>query len=332
MVGEPKKVELSNRGSLNVFREIFKIPEIGILIPMIFILLVFFIIKPIFFSRDNIVTIMRSMAYYGIIAIGETLVILTGEIDISVGSVAGLGAILASGFMVNMRLDVASSILLALIICGLIGLINGMLIVKLKIPAFIATIGMFYIARGISYLISKGYPFYPLPEFIVKYGSMEPLGTSWAFLIFIVLIIIFDQILRRTVYGRETYATGGNPEVAKIAGINVSLIKIIPFVFSSFFSALSGILLMSSIKTGEPTIGQGWELTVIACVIVGGISLLGGAGTMMGTLIGVIIILSVQNGLVIIGVSTYWQTVAIGLIMIGAVYIDMIRRQRQISI
>lgn len=327
---EPKKVELAGKRRLNIFRGLLKIPETGILIPMIVILLIFFAINPIFFSRDNILAMLRSMAFYGIVAVGQTMVILTGEIDISVGSVAGLGAILAGAFMTNLGLNVAFAIILAIIICSLIGFLNGLFIVRLKIPAFIVTIGMLYIARGINYLICKGYPIYPLPEFIQKYGSGEPFGTSWGFLIFIVLIIAFDQILRRTVYGRETYATGGNREVAKIAGINVSLIKIVPFVISSTLAGLSGIVLMTRLKSGEPTIGLGWELTVIACVIVGGISLLGGAGTMIGTLIGVIIILSVQNGLVITGVSTYWQTLAIGIIMIGAVYIDMVRRQRQL--
>ena len=233
--------------------------------------------------------------------------------------------------MVNEGWSVPMGILAGLASGAAVGIVNSFVVLKMGVPAFIATLGMLYMAKGVDYLISKGYSIYPLPEILNKIGVAQPLGISWSFFVFIVLAVIFDQTLRRTVYGRMLYAVGGNKEVAKLAGISPIRIKASAFILVSIMSALAGMLLMSRIVTGQPTIGLGWELSVIAAVVIGGVSLLGGSGTIAGTLIGLLIMQVVSTGLIIINVDPYWQTIAVGAIMILAVYLDLLRRKAKTS-
>lgn len=315
----------------NKLREIMSIKEVGILIPFLAMILFFGILSPQFFSGNNLNAVFRGLAYLGIVAVGQTLVILVGEVDVSVGSVAGLGAILGTWFAARFEWNVWLSMLLAVLLCGVIGLINGTLIVKFKIPAFVGTIGMLYVAKGLVMIISKGYPVYPLPKLMNDIGNWKPFGTSAAFVLFIALVIVFGIILTKTSYGRYLYATGDNIQVARLSGINVNLVKISTFVILSMLAGVAGILVSCQLQTGSPTTGSGWELQVIAATAVGGISLLGGSGSMIGTLIGILILNFLSNGLVLLGLDTHWQTVVIGSVMIIAVLVDMIRRNKKIK-
>jgi ribose transport system permease protein len=209
----------------------------------------------------------------------------------------------------------------------LAGLINGLMTVKVGLPAFIATLSMLFVARGVNYVITEGYPVYPLPPAVEELGAARPLGLSWAFVIFIALVIIGDFVLRRTILGSMVTATGGNKQAAQVAGINTDRVKISAFILTGTLAALSGILVMASIKTGEPQIGVAWELDVIASVIIGGTSLFGGVGTVLGTLLGAILMQVVRSGLVIVGVSAYWQNVAIGVLLVAAAAVDAVRRR-----
>jgi ribose transport system permease protein len=186
---------------------------------------------------------------------------------------------------------------------------------------------MMKIAQGITMLISKGYTIYPLPEVINEFGTAEPLNISWSFVIFIVLALVAAFVLSKTTYGRKLYAVGGNPEVARLAGINPALIQLSGFVIVGMCASLGGMLLMARIVTGNPTIGLGWELNVIAGVVIGGVSLFGGSGSIPGAVIGLLIMQVVTNGLVVVKVDPYWQTAAVGIIMIAAVAVDILRRK-----
>lgn len=317
--------------STNLLRRLFAIPEVGVLIPLIALFLLFYLINPTMVAPKNIANMLRALSFVGVIALGMTFLMISGEFDLSVGSVAGLCAIVCSHLMVNKGWGVAPAILAGLLTGAACGLINSFVVLKMGVPGFIATLGMLYMARGINYLISKGYSIYPLPDVLNKFGVAQPLGISWSFFFFIVLAILFDQILRRTVHGRRLYAVGGNKEVANLAGINVNLIKTSGFVLVSMMAGLSGMLLMSRIVTGQPTIGAGWELNVIAAVVIGGVSLFGGSGSILGAVIGLMIMQVVNTGLIIVNVDPYWQTVAIGGIMILAVFIDLVRRRAKLS-
>jgi ribose transport system permease protein len=312
-------------------RRILAIPELGTLLPLLAFTIFFYALNPVILSSSNVGALLRGMSYVGVIAIGMTFLMISGEIDLSVGSVAGLCAVVSAWLMKSAGWSVFPAVIAGLLTGGLAGLINGLVTVRANVPAFIATLGMMYIARGFNYLVCAGYPIYPLPESVRNFGAADTLGTSWSFVIFIVLIAIFDFILRWSVPGRTVYATGGNKEVARLAGINTDLVKILCFVLTGTMAALGGMQLMFRINVGQPEIGVSWELEVVSAVVIGGVSLFGGVGTIIGTLWGLAIMQVIRSGLVITGVNTHWQTVAIGLIMIVAVLLDLLRRRAKLA-
>lgn len=317
----------SSRATQNFFRRIFAVPEVGVLIPLLGFILVFYLINPGFLKFDNIAALVRAMSFIGVIALGQTYLMISGAFDLSVGTVAGMSAVVSAALMVWYHWPIPLAILGGLATGAAAGLVNSFVVLKLGVPAFIATLGMLNIARGISYLITKGYTIYPLPDAVNKFGTAEPLNTSWSFIIFVIMAVIFAFILGKTSYGRKLYAVGGNPEVARLAGISPAKIQLSGFILTGMCAALAGMLLMARIVIGNPTIGIGWELNVIAGVVIGGVSLFGGSGSIIGAVIGLTIMQVVTNGLVVIKLDPYWQTVAIGLIMIIAVAVDILRRK-----
>jgi ribose transport system permease protein len=330
------KQESSNKytsasGRKTYMRRLLGIPEVGVLIPLLVFVLIFYLVNPVFLSPISLTTMLRTMSFIGVIAIGQTLLLISGAFDLSVGSTAGLAAIVCSYVMVNMDLPVLIAILAGLGVGALVGLVNSFSVLKLGVPAFIATLGMLYIAKGITFLISKGYTIYPLPESVKVFGTAEPFGTSWSFVIFIILAVIAHIVLSKTSFGRKLYVVGGNQEVAWLAGISPARVQTAGFVIVGCLAALGGMLLMSRIVTGNPTIGLGWELNVIAGVVIGGVSLFGGSGSIPGAVLGLLIMQIVTSGLVISGVDPYWQTVSVGVIMITAVAIDILRRKSKIA-
>jgi ribose transport system permease protein len=320
------KSESRNSGGA-IFRRLFAIPEVGVLIPLLGFILVFYLINPGFLKPDNIAAMVRAMSFIGVIALGQTFLMISGAFDLSVGAVAGMGAVVCSALMVWFHWPIPAAVLGGLATGAAVGLVNSFVVLKLGVPAFIATLGMMNIARGICYLITKGYTIYPLPDAVNKFGTAEPLNTSWSFIIFVIMAVVFAFILGRTSYGRKLYVVGGNPEVARLAGISPAKIQLSGFILTGMCSALAGMLLMARIVIGNPTIGIQWEMNVIAGVVIGGVSLFGGSGSILGAVIGLLIMAVVNNGLVVVKVDPYWQTVAIGMIMIAAVAIDILRRK-----
>ncbi len=314
-----------------VWRRILAIPEVGILIPLLVLTGIFYALQPALLSSGSVGAMLRGMSFVGLVAVGMTLLMIAGEIDLSVGSVAGLSAIVSAWLMKTADWPVGLAVLAGIGTGGAAGLINGLLTVRCGLPAFIATLGMMYVARGLNYLICAGYPIYPLPDPLKQFGAADTLGASWSFIIFLALVLLVDGVMRWTVYGRKIYATGGNAEVARLAGINTDWIKISCFILTGMLAGLGGILLMSRINVGQPEIGMGWELEVIAAVVISGVSLFGGLGTVSGTLLGLAVMQIIRSGLVLSNVSTHWQTVAIGVIMVLAVGVDLLRRRAKLS-
>lgn len=316
---------------MKFLRKLWAIPEAGIFVPLLVFTLVFFCLNQSFLGPNSVAAMLRAMTFVGIIAVGQTWLMIAGGIDLSVGSVAGLCAIVSSWLMKTQGLPVEAGLLAGLAVGFMAGLVNGLIVVRFGIPAFIATLGMLYVARGLNYLLCQGYPIYPIPDPLKDLGRAEPLGLSWAFVAFVLLAGIGDFALRRTVYGRMVYATGGNVEVARIAGINTAWVQIGCYMLTGAMAAVAGMLLMSQLNVGQPEIGVGWELDVIASVVIGGVSLFGGVGTVVGTFLGLLIMQVVRSGLVVTGVNTHWQTVAVGVIMVTAVGVDLLRRRTKIS-
>ena len=319
------------RVSFQRVRRLLAIPELGIGLSLAMLLVVFGLISPTLLRAESLAAMLRAIAFVGIIAVGQTLLMVSGEIDLSVGSVAGLCAVLSAWLMKTHGWPVPAAFCAGLLAGSFTGLVNGLLAVRVAIPAFIVTLGMLYVARGANYLLCAGYPIYPLPEPLTAMGKASPLGLSWAFFVFVAFAAGSDAFLRRTVWGRAIYATGGNREVAHIAGIPTARVKVGCYVATGSAAALAGMLLMAQLNVGQPEIGTGWELEVIASTVIGGVSLFGGVGTVLGTALGVGLMQVVRSGLVSSGVNTHWQTVALGTIMILAVALDLLRRRAKLE-
>jgi ribose transport system permease protein len=326
----PADIKKKNTAS-NTFRRLLMVPEVGVVVPLIVFVLIFTLVNPAFLSPISVTTMLRTMSFIGIIALGQTFLLISGAFDLSVGSTAGLAAIICSYAMVKLSLPIPVAFLAGILTGVVVGLVNSFSVLKLGVPAFIATLGMLYIAKGITFLISKGYTIYPLPEAIKTFGTAEPFGTSWSFVLFVILAVIAHLILSRTTYGRKLYVVGGNAEVARLAGISPAFIQASGFVLVSVCASLGGMMMMSRIVTGNPTIGLSWEMNVISGVVIGGVSLFGGSGSILGAVLGLLIMQVVTSGLVVTGVDPYWQTVAIGVIMIVAVAVDILRRRSKIA-
>ena len=302
--------------------------EVGVLAAMALLVAFFWLLEPAFLSERNIRAILNVVSFVGIIAIGQTVLLVAGEFDLSVGSVAGLSAVVAAKLMTAVALPVALAVVGGVGVGALIGLVNGLIVVRLGIPAFIQTLGMLFIGQGLIQVVTGGYPVYPLPGAINDMGNTDlAFGLGWSFAFFIIAAIVADFVLRRTVLGRNMYATGGNKEVAHLVGINTNAYKIGAFIVVGALSAIAGMFVMADLGSGGTSIGSGWELTVIAGVVVGGVSLFGGAGTVAGGAVGILMLKVVQSGLVVIGVNSNWQQIAVGVIMVMAVGLDILRRR-----
>ncbi len=331
-VGRPAAAETSGRALRDRLTRLVAVGEVGVLLALVVIVAFFFVLEPAFLSERNIRAILRVVSFVGIIAIGQTLLLVCGEFDLSVGAVAGLSAVVSAKLMTALALPVPIALLGGVAVGGLVGLVNGLAVVRLRIPAFIQTLGMPFIGQGLIQVVTNGYPVYPLPKVIGEIGMAGfVFGLGWSFVFFVVAAVSADFVLRRTVLGRNMYATGGNPEVARLVGIDTARMKIGAFVTVGMLAAVAGMFVMADLSSGTTSIGSGWELTVIAGVVVGGVSLFGGAGTMAGGLIGILLLQVVTSGLVVIGVNANWQQIAVGLIMVIAVGLDVLRRRTFIA-
>jgi ribose transport system permease protein len=308
-------------------RRVLAVPEMGVVIPLVLFVVIFTLINPAMLSPINRNVMLRTIAFTGVVAVGMSYLMIAGEIDLSVGSVAGLAAVIFGWTMKEQGWSIPAAIGAGLAIGAACGLVNGLLTVRVGLPAFISTLSMLFVARGLNYVITSAAPVYPLPPEVGKFGLETPLGASWAFWLFVALVVVGDLVLRFTIYGSMVTATGGNKQAARVAGISTDGVKIACFILTSMMAAVGGMLVVARIKMADPQIGVGWELDVIASTVIGGVSFLGGVGTILGTFFGVILMQVVRTGLVISHVSALWQNAAIGMLLIGGVALDTLRRR-----
>ncbi len=289
---------------------------------------------PVFLRSDNLINVANQIVVIAIIAIGMTMVIITGGIDLSVGSLIALSAVITGTMIVRMGGTEASPLamfagaMLAILICGVVGLFSGLMVAGFRMPPFIATLGMMLVASGAAYLISGGESIYQIPDGFVWLGR----GTAFlaipnAVVLMIVLYVIAHVLMSRMTLGRYIYAVGGNVEAARLSGVNVIGILLFVFGISGMMAGLGGVVLTSQLKSGAPTYGLLYELYAIAAAVLGGTSLSGGQGKVLGTLIGALIIGVIQNGMNLTGIQSYTQKVVLGLVILGAVLLDMLRRK-----
>jgi ribose transport system permease protein len=300
-------------------------------------LLVFFsLASENFLQTSNVIGILQATSVNGVLAVAATLVIITGGIDLSLGTLMTFCAVIAGVVLTWGGMPLPLGIAAALAAGAGCGFISGTLIAKMRIPPFIATLGMMLILKGMSLVISGTKPIYfndtpAFPE--ISTGSLVgdlipalplPIGV----LILFVLALSVSYVLNRTVLGRYTFALGSNEEAARLSGVNTNFWKITIYSLSGAICGLAGLIIASRLNSAQPALGQGYELDAIAAVVIGGTSLAGGRGTVLGTIIGALIMSVLLNGLRILSVAQEWQTVVTGLIIIAAVYADMMRRAR----
>lgn len=303
--------------------------QAALLIALVVVCIIFALLTDKFLTVLNIKNILRQVSLIAIAGIGMVMIILIGEIDLSVGSLQA-----AVGISAVTTLNVTGSIFLALIasvITGIAaGLLNGFLVTKAEINSLIATLGTMAIIRGVGLIVTKAVSIpVRIHEFSVI-GAGHLWGIPVPLIISVILVIIFFFILNHTVFGRYIYAIGGNPESAKLAGLPVKKIKLQVYVLGNVLFALSAFILASRLDSGQAIAGTGFEMQVIAAVILGGVSLTGGSGTLMGALIGMVILGVIQNGLVLLNVSSFYHDVVRGTVIILAVYLD-VRRKKNLA-
>jgi ribose transport system permease protein len=304
-----------------------RFPEFSLILMILVASTVFTFLSPAFASLGNVESLLRSIAFVGIIVIGQAILLIVGELDLSVGSVAGMAAIVAGLLMSSVGLPIPLAMLIAVACGACCGLINGVLTTKAGIPAFVVTLSMLFVAKGIGYVLSGGDPVYPLPEGVTLLAKTDILGLPSSVWILLILVLLFDQFMRRASWGRIAYATGGNARTSRFAGIDTDRVKIAAFVLTGALAAFAGVLLTSRLGRADASIGLGWELIVLAAAVVGGIRLNGGAGTIAGAFFGLLFLQVVQTGLVFTGVDALMQPVVSGSILVLAVAYDMFRRK-----
>jgi ribose transport system permease protein len=322
-------------GSLGGGEAVQRLLAFGALVVLI---LFFSFSSPFFFNFDNLNNILIATSVVAVLALGETFVIVTGGIDLSIGTVMTLSAVVCATAAVRWGLPLPLVILAGIGTGGLMGTINGVLIARLGLPPFIATLGMLNVARGLSLVIAGLSPIYfptdelhgmimgttvgaILPAFPIPNIAIIMLGAA----------LLAGLILSKTVLGRYTYALGSNEEATRLSGISVVKWKIAVYALCGLFAGLAGVLLAARVNSAQPTLGFGYELDAISAVVIGGTSLAGGVGTILGTVIGAFIVKTLGNGLQLVDVPQEWQIVVTGTVVILAVYLDIVRRRARSS-
>lgn len=288
-----------------------------------------------FLQIGNLVSILQSTAVNGVLAIACTFVIITAGIDLSVGTLMTFCAVITGVFLTYWKLPIYIGILAAIFFGALCGWISGLLIAKLKVPPFIATLGMMMLLKGLALVISGAKPIYfnDTPQFSIisqesLIGELIPsLPIPNAVLILFVVAISAAVLLNKTIFGRYTFAIGSNEEALRLSGVNVNFWKIAVYTLNGAICGIAGLLIASRLNSAQPALGQGYELEAIAAVVIGGTSLAGGSGTIIGTIIGAFIMSVLTNGLRIMSVAQEWQILVTGVIIILAVYLDILRRR-----
>ncbi|MDD3172295.1 MAG: ABC transporter permease [Herbinix sp.] len=318
------------------------------LIVLVILIIYFGLASPTFLTAGSLLLIAKHVALYGILGIGMTYVIITGGIDLSVGSIVGLSGIVAGGlinegltlnmFGVTIYFSIPTIVLIAMLCGALIGFINGWIITKFNVAPFIATLGMMYMARGFAMLRSKGATFSSITgkpglgntgiEFFGRNVGGIPVGA----IILLIIALIAGIILKKTPFGWHILAIGGNQKAAKLSGVKVDKAKLLVYMFSGVCAAIVGIITASQLVAAHPASGETWEMNAIAATVLGGTSMSGGVGTIGGTIIGAFVIGVINDGLVMLGVSEFWQMVIKGVVIILAVIIDQFQRNLQAKI
>lgn len=315
----------------NIAKKIFKSDKIGLIIALVAIIVIFQMLTGgKYFTGKNIINILIASSIVGLVTIGESYLLIAGQVDLSAGSVAAFSGVLAAllssnGF--NMWLAI-----IIVLLCGLaVGLFNSLLVVKLKFEPFIATLAAMSIFRGLAFILCNGKAIFITDQNLLTIGVGRILDIPIPVIIFFVMFILFMIISNRTRFGRSVYMVGGNATAARLAGINEFWVKARLYMMTSGFAALGGIILAARMSTGQPSASEGLEFDAVTAAVLGGIAMFGGIGTLGGSLIGLFIMQGFNNGLMMLNVQSFWQTVARGILLIAALSFDYVRNKQRIA-
>ncbi|MDL2236403.1 ABC transporter permease [Christensenellaceae bacterium OttesenSCG-928-K19] len=315
--------KLEKRG--NVFGRIMQNELSMLVVALIGLMVVFSILTEVFFTPLNLLNVLRQVSYNAIAAIGMAMIIISGEIDLSVGSLQALAGVLAV-MALNATGNVVVAVVVALAISIAAGVANGVLVTVLGLNSFIATLATMAIWRGMIMIITNAVSqIISVPDFS-KIGTASVAGIPIPIIIMVVLVVVFHFVLNNSAFGRYIYAVGGNRESAKLAGLNVKKIKMLVYILGNLLFGVSAVILTARLDSGQPNAGEGMEMNVVAATVLGGVSMTGGTGTLLGAIVGVVILGVIQNGLVLLNVNSFWQDVVRGIVIILAVYLDVRRK------
>jgi ribose transport system permease protein len=317
----------STRPSLDILLKVLR--RYSVLLILLAIGVIFTLGSDRFLTPSNLMNIALQTSIIAIIAIGMTFVILTAGIDLSVGSIVALCGAIAAGLAVNQELGTYVGIGLALVAGAAVGLVSGLLIVKGKMPPFIATLSTLAIARGLTLVYTQGRPIAGIDDRFIALGSGKILGVATPVIIMVIIFVIAFIVLRSTRFGNYVYATGGNEEVSRLAGIRTAKVKLSVYVISGVLAAVGGVLLVGRLWSAQPNAAVGLELDAIAAPVLGGVSLFGGVGSVAGAVAGAFILGILSNGLNLMGVPSFWQQVIKGVVLILAVMLDVASKRRR---
>ena len=308
-------------------RALFGKPEINVLLALLVLCVGLSLASPYFLTARNIVNVFRQFSLIAILAVGQALIILTGGIDLSVGSVVGFTACFGA-WVARSGTSPLVTLIVILGMGAIVGLSNGMLVSKVGIPAFVATLGMMSITRGFSLLITMGVPIHYNPTWLSLFGGGYISIVPVSVMVMLGIVAIGFIFANNTVPGRNVYAVGNSEKAAKLSGIQVDKVKIMVFTITGLLAGICGLILLGQLDGADAFYGNGYELDVIAAAVIGGISLSGGEGNPLGVIVGAALMGVLKNAFVLLAVPGYWQTVVIGVVIIGAVSIDSLRRRK----
>ena len=294
----------------------------GLLFALVAIVAALSVVKPTFLTVPNLINVVRQISINGILAVGVTYVLLTGGVDLSLGSVVALTGVVAAGFAHPDQYPVIVPVLMGVLAGGLCGAANGLVVTKGRVAPFIVTLGMMTIARGLALVLSGGRPVSNLSKQFTWLGSGNLCGIPIPIVILFAIALLSYLFLKNIRLGRYIYAVGGNENAARASGINTNAVKMFAYTLCGAMAGLAGVVLASRITTGQPNAGVGYELDAIAAVVIGGTSLSGGTGGVGGTILGALLMGVINNGLDLLNVSSYYQQIVKGVIIIGAVWLD----------
>lgn len=317
----PKNPTQTSRGN-SFLKTLLQQRELTIFLSVLAFAMLLALSSPNFLNRANLIALLVGLSFDMIVAVGMTILMVSGGFDMSVGSVLALAGAVAGYSITKFGAPVWLGILLGLLTGVLIGLVNGLLVTKIRVNPFIATLGMMQVVRGIVFLVTSGLGVSNLPDAFNYFGQEKLLGLQIPVWIMLFLVIVGEILLRRWSFFRQSYFVGGNERSARLSGINIDKVKIINFIIVALMAAVSGILLAGRMGTASVSAGLGAELRVISAVVIGGASLSGGEGSIVGALLGVILLNLISNGLNLLGINVYWQNVVIGGVLIIAVAAD----------